>query len=242
DRTLSVGVVVHRDVYKRRREAADSLEGYFAKTLELSPDVTALICEASRDGEVRRWRDYSYFAGAFAGPGYRLARDAAGFIHPLFSTGVHFAFLGALSAAATICAVLRGEVSEETAQTFHERCLRQAYTRFMVTVAGFYCQIRSQESLVLPSVSRENFQLAFDLIQPVVSGNADVNADEVPPELLSRALEFTTATMLEVHDIRTNVPVAKLMSTRIMDDSVTDRFSAIDGMFIRFDRGQLGLE
>jgi flavin-dependent dehydrogenase len=242
DRTLSVGVVVHRDVYKHRRKAAHSLEDYFAKTLELSPDVTSLIYEASREGEVRSWRDYSYFAKAFAGPGYRLAGDAAGFIDPLFSTGVHLAFLGALSAAATICAVLRGEVSEETAQTFHERCLRQAYTRFMVTVAGFYCQIRSQESLVLPSVSRENFQLAFDLIQPIVSGNADVNSDEIPPDLLNRALQFATATMLEAHDIRTNVPVAKLMSTRILDDSITDRFAAIDGMFIRFDRGQLGLE
>jgi hypothetical protein len=91
-------------------------------------------------------------------------------------------------------------------------------------------------------VSRENFQLAFDLIQPIVSGNADVNSDEIPPDLLNRALQFATATMLEAHDIRTNVPVAKLMSTRILDDSITDRFAAIDGMFIRFDRGQLGLE
>src|ERR1700730_1172555 len=173
DRTLSVGVVVHRDVYKHRRKAAHSLEDYFAKTLELSPDVTSLIYEASREGEVRSWRDYSYFAKAFAGPGYRLAGDAAGFIDPLFSTGVH---------------------------------------------------------------------LAFDLIQPIVSGNADVNSDEIPPDLLDRALQFATATMLEAHDIRTNVPVAKLMSTRILDDSITDRFAAIDGMFIRFDRGQLGLE
>jgi flavine halogenase len=242
DRTLSVGVVVHRDIYKNRRRASHSLEEYFAKTLELSPDVTSLISGTSREGEVRTWRDYSYFATAFAGQSYRLAGDAAGFIDPLFSTGVHLAFLGGLSSAATICAVLRGEVSEDVAQTFHERCLRQAYTRFMVTVAGFYCQIRNQESLVLPSVSRDNFQLAFDLIQPIVSGNADVNSDEIPPEVLSRAMQYTTATMLEVHDIRTNNRVAKLLSTRIMDDSITDRFGAVDGMFIRFQHGQLGLE
>jgi hypothetical protein len=112
----------------------------------------------------------------------------------------------------------------------------------MFTVAGFYCQIRSQESLILPFVSRENFQLAFDLVQPVVSGNADLNSDEIPPDLLRRALHYTTATMLEVHDIRTNNRVAKLMSTRIMDHSITDRSAAIDGMFIRFQRGCLGLE
>jgi flavine halogenase len=242
DGTLSVGVVVHRDIYKSRRRTWSSLEEYFAKTLELSPDVTSLISGISPEGDIRTWRDYSYFATRFAGQGYRLAGDAAGFIDPLFSTGVHLAFLGALSSAATICAVLRGEISEEVAQTFHERCLRQSYTRFMVTVAGFYCQIRNQESLVLPSVSRDNFQLAFDFIQPVVSGNADVNSDEIPPDILSRAMRYTTDTMLEVHDIRTNNRVAGLMSTRIMDDTVTDRFGAVDGMYIRLERGQLGLE
>jgi flavin-dependent dehydrogenase len=242
DGTLSVGVVVHRDIYKNRRKASHSPDDYFTKTLELSPDVTALISGASREGEIRTWRDYSYFASGFAGRSYRLAGDAAGFIDPLFSTGVHLAFLGALSSAATICAVLRGEISEEVALTFHQRCLSQSYTRFMVTVAGFYCQIRNQQSLVLPSVSGENFQLAFDLIQPVVSGNADVNADEIPADLLRRAMQYTTATMLEIHDIRTNNRVAKLLSTRIMDDSITDRFGAVDGMFIRFQRGQLGLE
>jgi flavin-dependent dehydrogenase len=242
DGTLSVGVVVHRDIYKTRRKTWHSAEEYFTKTLELSPDVTSLISGASRQGEIRVWRDYSYFATGFAGQNYRLAGDAAGFIDPLFSTGVHLAFLGGLSAAATICAGLRGEVSEEVAQRFHERCLRQAYARFMFTVAGFYCQIRSQESLILPFVSRENFQLAFDLVQPVVSGNADLNSDEIPPDLLRRALHYTTATMLEVHDIRTNNRVAKLMSTHIMDHSITDRSAAIDGMFIRFQRGRLGLE
>src|ERR1700730_1336798 len=112
----------------------------------------------------------------------------------------------------------------------------------MGTVAGFYCHIPRQERLVLSSVSRAKFPHAVDLIQPIVSGNADVNSDEIPPDLLNRALQFATATMLEAHDIRTNVPVAKLMSTRILDDSITDRFAAIDRMFIRFDRGQLGLE
>jgi hypothetical protein len=242
DGTLSVGVVVHRDIYKMRRRTSRSLDEYFVTSLDLSPDVTSLISGSAREGEVRIWRDYSYFATVFAGRGYRLAGDAAGFIDPLFSTGVHLAFLGGLSSAATICAVLRGEVSEDVAQAFHDRCLRQAYTRFMITVAGFYCQIRNQESLVLPSVSRENFQLAFDLIQPVVSGNADLNSDEISPDLLRRAIHYTTATMLEVHDIRTNNRVAKLMSTRIMDDSITDRSGAVDGMFIRFQHGQLGLE
>jgi hypothetical protein len=84
--------------------------------------------------------------------------------------------------------------------------------------------------------------LAFDLIQPVVSGNLEVNSDEIPPELLGKAMRYTAETMLEVHDIRTNNRVAELLSTRVMDESVTNLFGAIDGLFIRFQRGQLGLE
>jgi len=241
DGTLSVGVVVHRDIYQNRRREWQSPEQYFARTLELSPDVTSLICGTQREGDVRSWRDYSYFAAAFAGPGYRLAGDAAGFIDPLFSTGVHLAFLGAVSSAATISSTLRGELAEDAAARFHERFLRQSYTRFMVTVAGFYRQIRNQEALVLPSISRDSFQLAFDLIQPIVSGNVDVQADEIDPDLLTRALNYTTAIMLEVHGIASNNRLASLACTRMMDDSV-NRLEPVDDMFIRLERGQLGVE
>jgi flavine halogenase len=242
DGTLSVGVVVHRDIYTQRRRSLNSLSDYFEQALERSPDVTSLISGATREGEIRVWRDYSYFASEFAGAGYRLAGDAAGFIDPLFSTGVHLAFLGALSAAATICAVVRDEVEEGAAQAFHQHCLRQAYTRLMVTVAGFYCQIRNQERVVLPSVSSENFQLAFDWIQPVVSGNVDVNSDEIPAEMLLRTMQYTADMMLEAHDIKTGNRVAKMMSTHILENAVVARSGAVDGMYIRFERGRLGLE
>ena len=130
----------------------------------------------------------------------------------------------------------------ETAERFHERCLRQAYTRFMLTVAGFYQQIRNQEAIVLPSVSRENFQLAFDLIQPVVSGNVDVNSDEIAPDLMQRALKYTTATMLEMNNIRGNSPTARLLKTQVLDHVISDKLAAVDGMFVRLERGNLGLE
>ena len=241
DGTLSVGVVVHRDVYKTRRRAGQTPEQYFARTLDLSPDVSSLISATPREADIRTWRDYSYFAASFAGPGYRLAGDAAGFIDPLFSTGVHLAFLGALSSAATICSVLRGELAERAAERFHERFLRQSYTRLMITVAGFYRQIRDQKTLVLPSISRENFQLAFDLIQPIVSGNADVQADEIDPDLLARAVKYTTDIMLEVHGFDSNNRLAGLLCTRMMDESI-NRLGAVDAMFIRLERGRLGVE
>ena len=111
----------------------------------------------------------------------------------------------------------------------------------MVTVAGFYRQIRNQDALVLPSISRESFQLAFDLIQPIVSGNVDVQADEIDPDLLTRALNYTTAIMLEAHGIDSSNRLASLACTRMMDESV-NRLEPVDDMFVRLERGRLGVE
>jgi flavine halogenase len=238
----SVGVVLHRDAYRARYRELGSNEAVFTRALETSPDVTSLIGGAAREGEVRVWRDYSYFASSYSGPGFRLAGDAAGFIDPLFSTGVHMAFLGALSSAATICSEIRGEAPAEQLERFHHRCLSQAYTRLAVTVAGFYRQLHNQRDIVLPGITSENFQLAFDLIQPVVSGNLDLNASAITQTALDRAMRYTTDMMLEMHELETNNRVAKFMTTPAMDDErVTGRLAAVDGLYIRLKRGRLGI-
>ena len=51
------------------------------------------------------------------------------FIDPFFSSGVHLALTGALSAALTIAASLRGSVSEEKAARWHDSKIGTAYTR-----------------------------------------------------------------------------------------------------------------
>ena len=56
--------------------------------------------------------DYSYAAETFCGPGFFLCGDAACFLDPLLSTGVHLAMLSALLGAASVASLLRGEVSE----------------------------------------------------------------------------------------------------------------------------------
>lgn len=239
---LSVGVVLTRDSYRTRRQELGSNEAVFTHSLRASPDVTRLIRDARREEEVRVWRDYSYFAAGYAGPGFRLAGDAAGFIDPLFSTGVHMAFLGALSAAATICSEIRGELPAGALEAFHDRCLSQAYTRLIITVAGFYRQLRNQDEVVLPGVKSESFQRAFDLIQPVVSGNLDLNSADVSPEAIRQAMRYTTDMMLEAHQLTTTNKVAKLMNTAAMDDErMAGRLAAVDGSYIRMKQGQLGV-
>jgi len=240
DGRLSVGVVLHRDTFRARRHDLGSDEAVFADGLTRSPDVTSLLENAVREGKARIWRDYSYFARDYAGPGYRLAGDAAGFIDPLFSTGVHMACMGALSAAATICSEIRGDHPADDLAKFHHGYLAQAYTRLVITVAGFYRQLHNQREIVLPGVTGADFQRAFDLVQPVVSGTMDLDTDEVSAEVVDRAMRYTADMMREAHGLTTSNRVAKFMS--IMDDErMAGRLAAVDGMYIRMVRGQLGV-
>lgn len=242
DGTHSVGIVLHREELARRRERLGSIEAVYEDALRASPDATSMLESATRTGELRVWRDYSYFAERFSGPGWFLAGDAAGFVDPLFSSGVHMAFLGALSSAAAICSVTRGELDEDAVSRFHDRCLTQAYTRFMITVAGFYRQLRNQQELVLPGVTPEGFQLAFDLIQPLVSGNLDLDSERMSGDVIERTMKYTTDMMMEVHEYETKNGAAKLMATKIMDDTIADPLSAVDGMYVRLEQGRLGLQ
>jgi flavin-dependent dehydrogenase len=52
----------------------------------------------------------------------------AAFIDPFFSSGIHLAFTSALSAAATICAVINGDCDEASAADWHTKRFATSYT------------------------------------------------------------------------------------------------------------------
>lgn len=242
DGTLSVGVVVHRDHYRGLRAALGDNEAVYAERLTRSPEVAAMLAGARRDGDVKAWQDFSYIAGSFAGPGLRLVGDAAAFIDPLFSSGVHMAMLGALSAAASIAAELRGEVEAAAAARFHDACVRKAYTRFSVIVAGMYKQIRRQDTTVLYGVEGADFRRAFDVVMPVLGGAAELGV-VVPPEVLGRAVDFMTDMMLERAQLGTTNRAARvfLAEAGVHEDLAADAETAIEGRYMRLVRGRLGL-
>lgn len=137
------------------REAAGergfSLQDHYLQELRLSPNVLELIGEGQlrnkdKSEAVKAASDFSYSASTYAGPNYRIAGDAGGtqicpvarslvlkqliaFIDPFFSSGVHLAFTGALSAAITIAASIRGSSTEEEAQRWHTSKVGVSYTR-----------------------------------------------------------------------------------------------------------------
>jgi flavine halogenase len=244
-RKLSVGVIMHVDRFKEVKDRYPSIEALYLAEIARSSETRAELKGATQIDKVRVWRDYSYASDRFSGPNYRLVGDAAAFIDPLFSQGIHMALLGGLSAAATLCSTMRGEWDEPAMYEYHDAFVRRAYTQFLVVLSGWYRQIRNQDKVNLLGVTKENYQLAFDLVTPVVSGLADgIAGGTVPEDVLDRTMEYMTNIQLELHQYETDDEEAKqgtMDIKRQIDNIGTKADGAILGRFIRMERGNLGL-
>lgn len=60
---------------------------------------------------------------------YKAQFNFSAFIDPFFSSGVHLALTGALAAAASIAASIRGDCSEAEATEWHNNRVAISYTR-----------------------------------------------------------------------------------------------------------------
>ncbi|WP_211771489.1 tryptophan 7-halogenase [Kutzneria sp. CA-103260] len=140
DTLTSVGAVVRHDF-------ADRVQGDRAKALQdliaESPLISEYLENATRVtegtyGDVRVRKDYSYCATKFWRPGMVLVGDAACFIDPVLSTGVHLATYSALLAARSINTVLAGKIDEEAAFAEFESRYRWEYGSFHEFLVSFY--------------------------------------------------------------------------------------------------------
>lgn len=244
--TLSVGAVIHRKVYSKLLNEFKNVDLIYNYLLSLAKDIHFLIKDSQRIEKVRMWQDYSYAASNFSGNKYRLIGDAAGFIDPLFSSGVHLAAFGALSASATICATIRGERTEEESGAFHNKCIRVAYTRFVIMVAGIYQQILNQQDFVLPNVLQEEMQKAFEFIQPIVSGNIDLNNKNLSKKSLLKTIDYARGLSLVIHNLKTMDENMKNIIEELKDSPYfgipVNKNYTICESYIRMKTGELGLE
>ncbi len=140
---------------------------FYKECLKLSPDILGRLDEAEFvSTTIKTASDWSYSATTYAGPNFRLVGDAGCFIDPYFSSGVHLALAGGLSAAVTIQASLRGECSEFQAAKWHSHKVAESYSRFLLVVMTTMRQIRAGEELVLSDVDEDGFDRAMALFRP----------------------------------------------------------------------------
>lgn len=113
---MSVGVVMKQElVMAKKREADWSGSRVYIDCIEKTPGIRDLLQNAELISDLHSTADWSYNASAYASPYLRIVGDAGCFIDPLFSSGVHMALVGALSAGVTICATERGDCDQAMA-------------------------------------------------------------------------------------------------------------------------------
>ncbi|MGW0548294.1 NAD(P)/FAD-dependent oxidoreductase [Streptomyces altiplanensis] len=139
DGTLSVGLVTDKRSFARARQAAGgSLQTVYDEAIARCPLLAGMLTGARQAAPLKTESDYSYVSEAFTGPGWFLAGDAACFLDPLLSTGVHLAMYSGLLAAASISSMLSGDVDEDAARAFYQSAYQHAYERLLILVSAFY--------------------------------------------------------------------------------------------------------
>jgi flavin-dependent dehydrogenase len=158
---MSVGLVVDREHVKRCGLEPEEL---LARTIAETPYVAQRMAAAERTTQVYARKDFSYAMKRMVGENFALVGDAAGFIDPIFSTGVFIAMKSADLAAAAIEQRLR------TGNTLHlrryERSVKRALGKYFRFIENFY----RHEFLEVFMQPKENYALIRTIVG-ILAGN-----------------------------------------------------------------------
>ena len=141
----SVGAVVDRD-YGAAEIRRIGLEPFFSEQIASAPRTHELLDGADRREGLTAVRDWSYCAKSMVGDDFVLVGDAACFIDPLFSTGVHLAVSGAHLAAAYVTTALSEPRLRAAAGAAYERLYTNQYAHFRELAKLFYASNRTADS------------------------------------------------------------------------------------------------
>lgn len=179
----SVGAVVNREL---AGEIQGDPEKMLYKLIGECPLIAEYLADAERItngeyGQIRVRKDYSYHNSRFWKPGFALVGDAACFVDPVFSSGVHLATLGALLAGRSINSVIEGVVDEETAFQEFEARYRNEYRAFYEYLMSFYAMNADTASYFwkakeITRSSHSELEAFVDLVGGVSSGDLDLGA------------------------------------------------------------------
>ena len=141
----SVGLVADRE-HARQRIGETSVQQYFEESLAQTDYAQAFLKGSQPINDCSATRDWSYQSNQFVGPNYCLIGDAACFIDPLFSTGVHLAIYSAILAASYIRTHFESPSVGQLAGEQFESSYRHQYEHFRELAQLFYSSNRSVDS------------------------------------------------------------------------------------------------
>jgi halogenation protein CepH len=198
DGRTSVGAVI--DAKRFAGEAVGEPTALYRRLIGACAPVAQRLRGARGVGPVRVIRDYSYCSARFYGPGYLLAGDAACFIDPVFSTGVHLACLSGYLAAhtlETLRAGAAGDAGEHLAR--YDARYRAAFERYLQFLYFFYDHHADPDSYFWTARKILNPELPLEARTAFVrlmSGTGDLLATDtaLAAELAARHARLSAAT------------------------------------------------
>jgi len=166
--------------------------------------------------QIRVRKDYSYWTTKFFSPGLVRVGDAACFVDPVISSGVHLATYGAILAARSINACLAGALQEEHAFAEFENRYRREFGQFYEFLVSFYDMQRDEQSYFwsakqVTGVDETESAAFAGLVGGLISGDEALGA-----RLSAAAADFRGAVdLLATTDDRRN----PLYSSRIVGET-----------------------
>jgi flavin-dependent dehydrogenase len=159
----SVGVVMDHD---RFRSLQVSPEDAFEQCVQKQPEVYNRIGQAKRFTPVRATADFSYRVRRMFGDRWLMAGDAAGFIDPVFSSGVYIATYSGEQAAMALKTALERPRARKRAFRRYQRLVEERFATYLKLSSGWY----TQEFIEIFLQPRGRIKLA-PAISSVLGGN-----------------------------------------------------------------------
>ncbi len=131
----SIGVVLEAADFKK---SGLSPEEFFERAIAEQPLVRSRIGEGRRVSQVYTAADFSYRSQKLTGERWLLAGDAAGFIDPVFSSGVFLAVLAGEQAADVVHEVLDHPKRARRLFRYYERLINRAMDVYLRFVESWY--------------------------------------------------------------------------------------------------------
>jgi FAD-dependent halogenase len=235
----SVGAVVRRELASKIQ--GDPEEALMALIAEC-PSISDYLREATRVttgeyGELRVRKDYSYANTKFWRPGMVLIGDAACFVDPVFSSGVHLATYSALLAARSINSVLAKTVDEDAAFREFEERYRREYGVFYEFLVSFYDMHVDENSYFwsakkITGSINSDLEAFASLVGGVSSGETVLAATEsLALRYKNRSTEFAAAVdQLIANKEQSMVPLMKAsIVKRAMQEGAKEQARALLG-------------
>lgn len=143
DDIYSVGVVTGVEDNERLRAAGP--ERFFADCIAESPEASAVLAGGERVDEFKVTRDWSYSSSHYAAGRAFVCGDAACFIDPLFSQGVHLATYAGVLAASAIDHLLDHPDRAAAVKGWYQQQYQDIYRRYHDFVSAFYASYQGDD-------------------------------------------------------------------------------------------------